>query len=194
MGHDHVAERAALLVEPRAALDRERLGHVDLDVAHVVAIPDRLEEAVREAKREDVVDRLLAQEVVDSEDLRLLEVLGDDGVEGLGRADVVPERLLADHPGVLVQLGLAEHLDHRGECGGRNREVVEPTRAPADLLVGQLDGCHEPTCVPGLGEPEAESLGELVPLLALGGGAAELRHCVLGVIAERLVRHREGLR
>ena len=39
----------------------------------MVAVPDRLEESVREAQREDVVHRLLAQEVVDPEDLGLLE-------------------------------------------------------------------------------------------------------------------------
>ena len=62
---------AGLLVEPGAALDRQLLGHVDLDVVDVLAVPDRLEQAVAEAKREDVLHRLLAEEVVDTEDLRL---------------------------------------------------------------------------------------------------------------------------
>jgi len=40
-----------------------------LHVADVVAVPDRLEQAVGEAEGQDVVDRLFAQEVVDPEDL-----------------------------------------------------------------------------------------------------------------------------
>ena len=71
--HDHVAERAGALVEAGARADRERLGHVDLDVVDVVAVPDRLEHAVREPQREDVLHRLLAEVVVDPEDLRLVE-------------------------------------------------------------------------------------------------------------------------
>ena len=71
MRDDHVAEGARLLVEAGAARDRQRLGHVDLDVVDVVAVPDRLEEAVREAQREDVLDGLLAEEVVDPEDVVL---------------------------------------------------------------------------------------------------------------------------
>ena len=56
-----------------AALDRQLLGHVDLDIVDVPAVPDRLEQAVGEAKREDVLDGLLAEEVVDAEDLGLVE-------------------------------------------------------------------------------------------------------------------------
>jgi predicted nucleic acid-binding protein len=73
VGDDHVPERARLLVEGGAAVDRERLGDVDLDVVDVVSVPDRLEQAVREAKRQDVLDGLLAEEVVDPEDLLLGE-------------------------------------------------------------------------------------------------------------------------
>ena len=69
MRHDHVAKGAGLLVELRPALDRDRLGHVDLHVADVLAVPDRFEQPVGETDREDVVDGLLAEEVVDPKDL-----------------------------------------------------------------------------------------------------------------------------
>jgi hypothetical protein len=80
VGHHHVAVGAGLLVEAGALAQAQRLGHVDLHVVDEVAVPDRLEQAVGEAEGEDVLRRLLAQEVVDAEDL----LLGEDLVQ-LGR-------------------------------------------------------------------------------------------------------------
>ena len=65
---DDVADDAGLLVELAAALHAEALGHRDLHVLDVVAVPDRLEERVGEAEVEDVLHRLLAEVVVDAED------------------------------------------------------------------------------------------------------------------------------
>ena len=86
MGDDHVAVGAGALVEVGPLREAQRLGHVDLDVVDVVAVPDRLEEAVGEAEGEDVLGRLLAEEVVDAEDLLLVEDLVQLGVEGRGRS------------------------------------------------------------------------------------------------------------
>src|SRR5262245_17990409 len=47
VGHHHVAERADRLVEAHALAQAERLGHVDLHVVDEIAVPDRLEQAVR---------------------------------------------------------------------------------------------------------------------------------------------------
>ena len=68
---DHVAQRAGLLVVAAAPLDAERLGDGDLHVVDVAAVPERLEDAVGEAEDQDVLDRLLAEVVVDAVDLRL---------------------------------------------------------------------------------------------------------------------------
>lgn len=73
MGNDHVAERARLLEEPGAALDRQLLGNVDLHVVDVPAVADRLEQPVREAERENVLHGLRAEEMIDPKDLRLRE-------------------------------------------------------------------------------------------------------------------------
>ena len=54
-------------------LDAELLGHGDLDVVDVAAVPDGLEDGVAEAQRQDVLHRLFAQVVVDAEDLVLVE-------------------------------------------------------------------------------------------------------------------------
>ena len=91
----------------------------------MVAVPDRLEEAVGEPQREDVLRRLLAEEVVDAEDLLLVEDLVDLPVQLAGALEVGPERLLHDHPGPLGEAGLAEGLDHVGGRVRRHAQVVE---------------------------------------------------------------------
>ena len=78
MGDDHVPVRTGRVVERTAFFDRERLGNVDLHMLDVFAVPDRLEQTVGEAKGEDVLGSLLAQEVIDAKDL----VLGEDLVHG----------------------------------------------------------------------------------------------------------------
>ena len=76
---DDVAEGADLVVVAAAALDADRLGHGQLHVVDEVAIPDRLEDAIGQAKGQDVLDGLFAEVVVDSIDLRLVE----DGLDRL---------------------------------------------------------------------------------------------------------------
>ena len=94
--HDHVAVRAGLLVEADALTDRQRLGHVDLHVRDVLAVPDRLEQPVGEPERQDVERRFLAEEVVDAEDLALVERLVQRVVQLHRAREVGAERLLHD--------------------------------------------------------------------------------------------------
>ena len=60
-------------VERRAFAETQRFGHVDLHVIDEIAIPDRLEQSVGEPEREDVLRGLLAEEVIDAEDLLFRE-------------------------------------------------------------------------------------------------------------------------
>ena len=48
---DHVADGAGLVVEGASALDAEVLGHGDLHALDVVAVPERLEEALAKRKK-----------------------------------------------------------------------------------------------------------------------------------------------
>ena len=128
--HD-VSEAADLLVERAATLHAEVLGHGDLDARDVVAVPDRLEERIREPEVEDVLDLFLPEEVVDPVDGRFREHGVDDLVE-LDRArQVAAERLLDDDSGVLGRAELPQRLDHLAEQARRDREVVRRClRAP----------------------------------------------------------------
>ena len=75
---DDVARGADAVVVAGAAADADVLGHGDLHVVDVRAIPDRLEQGVREPQRQDVLDRLLAEVVVDAEDRLGREDLADE--------------------------------------------------------------------------------------------------------------------
>src|SRR5690242_12974179 len=116
----HVAQGAGVLVVAGAALDADRLGDRDLHVVDVLRAPDRLPQAVGEAECQDVLHGLLAQVVVDAEDLILGKDLEYLGIEYPGTGQVVPERLL-DHqagpPSVALrrgEAGLADVLHDRG--------------------------------------------------------------------------------
>ena len=184
MRHDHVAERAGALVELTARADRQRLGDVDLHVLDVLAIPQRLEEAVGEAQREQVERRLLAEEVVDAEDLLLLEDLVHGVVELARRLEVGAERLLHDHTRALGQAGLAERPDDRAGRGRRHRQVEQPARLAPDRLLRARHARRERV---GLRRHVREPLAERLPVLVGDLHTAELVERAAHVRAELLV-------
>ena len=132
-----VAQRAGAVVVARAGADADVLGRGDLDVVDVVAVPERLEEPVGEAERQDVLDGLLAQVVVDAEDLALVEDAQHAAVELLGLREARAERLLDDDADVgvveVVEPGLAERLDDHREERGRGRQVEGAVQRVAAL-------------------------------------------------------------
>ena len=100
---DDVPQGPGLLVEGAAPLDADRLGDRDLDVVDGVAVPDPLEDGVAEAEDEDVLHRLLAEVVVDAEDLRLVEDVMQGALQLARGVQVTAERLLDDQPRALDQ-------------------------------------------------------------------------------------------
>src|SRR5262249_13935690 len=96
------------------------------NVVDMIAGPQRLEDAVGEAQHQDVLDRFLAEEMIDPIDLVFGQHLEDLRVEGLGRCKVMPEGLFDDHPPPSV-LRLS-------------REPGAAARAPACALAGQKRG------------------------------------------------------
>ncbi len=96
---DDVARGAHAVVVARAAADADVLGHGDLHVVHVLGVPQRLEELVGEAQRQQVLDGFLAQVVVDPEHRVGREDRFDDLVQLARGEQVVAERLFDDHAG-----------------------------------------------------------------------------------------------
>src|SRR5271169_293418 len=158
MVRHHVAQRAGDLVKISAALDPDGFGGSNLHVIYMVAIPQRLEDRVRKPQRHDVLDRLLAEEMIHAEDLRLVEDLEDAGVERLGGSKITAKRLFDNDPTptavlLLSQPGGAKALDDRTE-----------------QLLG--DGEVEQDIAPGLGFPL--DLFEQIRKLAVGVRGGEI--------------------
>ncbi len=95
---DQVTQRTGVVVVAGAGADAEILRHGDLNVVDVVAVPKRLEHAVGEPERQHVLHRLLAEIVVDAEDLVLLEDREHAPVELASLLERGTEGLLDDHP------------------------------------------------------------------------------------------------
>ena len=170
--HD-VADGADGVVERAAPGDAEALGHRDLHAGDLVAVPDRLEQAVGEAEGQQVLDRLLAQEVVDPEDLALVEDPADGLVELARAGQVATEGLLDDDAGAVGQAVLLQLGDHGGEQRRRDGEVVrgaaglrllEPGRELVVRLVLEVVALH--VLQPGAQRVDG---GGVRPALDVGG-------------------------
>src|SRR3546814_5504961 len=64
----HVAQRADAVIIGHAPLEPDRLGDGDLDMVDRLRVPQRFEQPVGKAQREQILDRFLAEIMVDAED------------------------------------------------------------------------------------------------------------------------------
>ena len=200
---DDVARGADAVVVAGAAADADVLGHRDLHVVDVVAVPDRLEHRVGEAQGQQVLDRLLAEVVVDpapdgktspmvalrSRALcrswpngfsmttrRHAPSLETDRSGALELLHDVAEELRRDRQVECVALGSAHPVDVEDHL----RQLVERLR------VGEVAG------------DEADPLAQLQPDTLLVRGAGVLAHrvswtiCVKSGRPSRDVRSRRG--
>ena len=194
---------------PRA-LHADRLRHGDLHVIDPVAVPDRLEQPIGEAERHDALDRVLAQKMIDAEDLVLVQRAQDAGIQLARRFEAVAERLLDHHAApeprlavlVLVLIGelrLAELLHHGAEEAVGDREIEDDIalravglfclgQCAANLLV-QL-GLGEVALDVGhfLREPLPCRVVDLVDVELRGGIADEAFQHVVKMVAPALGR------
>ncbi len=131
---DHVAHRADLFVESAAALDTEALRHGDLHVRDVLAVPDGLEKAIREAEVEKILHRLLAEVMIDAKNGLLGEHAQERRVQRLRGRQVAAEGFLDDDARILGAARVGEPLDHTAEHARRNGEVVDGALGEPKLL------------------------------------------------------------
>ena len=170
---DDVAQGAGPLVEAAPLLDAEGLGHGDLHVVDVAAVPQRLEDGVGEAQRQHVLHRLLPEVVVDPVDLRLVEDCGAGrrrAARALSRSRPngfsITSRTAAPGCGGSVEPG-------RAEAGRR------PPRTRSGWWPGRRCGCRE--CPARSSSSSSSSLqrGEGVGVVVVAGHvAAVLDHLV----------------
>ena len=137
---DDVPQAPDRVVEAAAVLDPEVLGHRDLHGLDVAAVPDRLEQGIREAQVGDVLNRFLAEEVVDPVDLALVQDLVDLVVQLDRRVQVVTEGLLDHDPCILRKPCAAEALDHPGEERWGDLQVEDRVPGVRELVLQPPEG------------------------------------------------------
>ena len=156
-------------------------------------VPEGLENAVREAQHEDVLDGLLPEIVVDPVDLLLGKDREQHAIQVAAGLEVVAERLLDDRPHPAV-LDLLEPLGpdrlHDGLVGvGRRGEVEDAVAGAAALRLDLLELPAQPPEEARIAEVPRDvrhAIGKVAgPALR---GRREFARPTLEVRAERLVR------
>ncbi len=99
MALDHVAQGAGLVVELTTTFNAQLLGHGDLHVPYASTSPKWLKQGISETQRDQVLDRLLAQVVVDAIDLVLAEDRSNTAVDGIRGPAVLAQRLFQHYAG-----------------------------------------------------------------------------------------------
>src|SRR5215813_9530063 len=140
----HVAQCTGALIECTPALDSNCLRHRDLDVIDMLTVPQRLEHAVGEAQRHDVLDCFLTEEMIDPVDLILPEYFQYLGIERSSRGQIMAERLLDHHPApatisVRHETRHRESVDHSAEetIGDGEVEKIVAGRASGAVQLSQ---------------------------------------------------------
>ena len=160
---DDVARRADAVVVAGSTADSDVLGHRDLDVVHVLVVPDRFEHRVGESDCQEVLDCFLAEVVIDPEDRTRRKHIVHDLVQLLCALEIVAERLLDDDPAprtcvVRRQSRSPQFVNDGWEEARRNRKVesVVPVRATDAIKVGK-DMCQFDECLVGVKAARNES-------------------------------------
>ena len=138
--HD-VAQGADRVIKVGAVLDADGLGHRDLNIGDVVAVPDRLEHRVGEAQVQDLLEAHLAEVVIDPEELGLVQILVKLCGQCPCRLEIVPERLLYHDPLAGVeQTLLLERADHLPEERRGDLQVERGVLAVAECRLDTVVG------------------------------------------------------
>ena len=194
---DHVPQRSSALVVVAPSLHADRLGDRNLHVVDVVAVPDRLEDAVGKAKGQDVLNGLLPEVVIDAIDLPLLQNLPDVGVQRSRRLEIASKGLLDDDaPPSAVVLGrqsdVAHTMDTRCEelrRGGQVVEIVAPGAVLAVDLPKQRLQVLKCRFVREVAVDVVQAPREPVPHIGIDRVGAELPDFLAAPVAELLVAH-----
>ncbi len=190
---DDVTRGADAVVVSGTATHADVLGHRDLHVVDVVRVPDRLVQLVREAQSQDVLNRLLAEIVVDAEDRIGRERRAQRVVELLRRCEVMAEWLLDDDSS--PPFGLVGGVVHEPRCPSaarprwgspwaesRGRTRGCPSfRAPRRACRPSREGGGTRRRIAELARDEPDALEQLLPGLLAELGAR--------MILDRLLHH-----
>ena len=121
---NHILERAYPVIIGNAAFESDGFGNGDLDMVDRLSVPQRLEQHVGKAQREQVLDGLLAQIVVDADHMLFGEGVADLGIDLARRGKVVADRLFhRDAAFCAGDSGRLQPLRDRTEHRRRGRKI-----------------------------------------------------------------------
>src|SRR6266516_3436139 len=130
----HVASGAGLVVKTSAALYAEVLCHSDFHTLDVVAIPKGFDKGVGETEGKQVVNCPLAQVVVNTKDIGLIERPKQNLVQLLRRREIVPEGFLNDDARASGTIRFRQVSDNSFEQNWGDRQVVRWTPRSIELF------------------------------------------------------------
>ena len=184
MALHHVAQRARVIVVGGARADALGLSDGYLHMIDEARRPDRFEDRVGESQHHQVLDRLLAEVVIDSENLAFIEMAREFGVDFRRAGEIGADRFFDHDP--RERLAPAGRMNHarRGQSfrtgvdeGRRNREVEGAIAFGAALLVDRLASFAQVLVVRRFGERaaiEMQHRRELRPVFFIDRAAREL--------------------
>ncbi len=186
---------ARRIVESSAALDRQGLGDGDLDVVDAVPVPQRFEQAVGKAQREDVLNRLFAEVMIDAIDLLLAEDRENVLVELLGRGEIDAKWLLDDKPAPTRRFSrqprFAKAAHDRRERRRRRRQIEKTVGGDGALGPDPLEPLREAAVSLDIAQSPGHVMEPLQQPRANRGVrrfARERADPVIGAAAEGVVR------
>ncbi len=179
----HVAQCTGALIIAGALLKADRLGYGDLDIVDPAGIPHGFEEGIAEAQCKDVLDRFLAEIMVDSEGPFLGKDRGDRVVDLPARGEVVAERLFEPDPHIVAGKARSlKALDGRFEQGWRGREEDgEPAGDVTDLFGERLKPLDPRSVERLVAKTLEKALDRLFVLAILGQELVERGLCELPI-------------
>src|SRR5207248_4807850 len=137
---DHVAQRPGFFIIAGPGANSLGFAHGDLNVIDILMIPDRLEDAVCKPDNQEILNRLLAQVMIDAEDLRFVEDLRYRFVDLPRGVQVPADRLSDDDPreGFVIadRLGksrLPQTFYREDDCRRGNGEIKDAVSRQGEL-------------------------------------------------------------
>ena len=116
----------AAIVIPGAMAHIHGLGHRDLDVIHIAAVPDRLEDGIGKAEEQDILRSFLAQVMIDAVDLAFVKNGMHCLVEFLRRGQISAKGFFDDDPPPAVCLARHAGLPQAIHTTGSNIPAQSP--------------------------------------------------------------------
>src|SRR5688572_32537168 len=135
-----VANDPGLFIEFSPPFDPERFGESNLDVLHVITVPDWFQEAVGKTKIEDVLHGFFAKIVIDAEDRSLRKYPVQRLVERARRGQIPAKRFLQNYPRLNAVWQGRQLFDHLTKHAGRNGKVVRRPLRSAKLSLQLAEG------------------------------------------------------